>query len=101
MRKIMVLPMLVAACVAPHQQALNQAIADCNAGNRYACQSIPALNAQVQAETQQQQIAAGVGAAIVGAALIGAAASGGGGGGPGPRGPGGPGPRGPGGPPHP
>lgn len=93
MRKIVLLPLLTAACVAPTQGTLNQAIFDCNNGNPYACEAVPALNAQVQQENVNNQVAGGVAAGLVGAAVIGGAlASGPGwrGRGPGP-GPGGPG----------
>lgn len=75
MRKVLVLPVLLGACVAPSQQSLNQAIMDCNYGNTYACQAVPQLNAQVQSENYSNNVAAGVGAVAVGGALIGLAAS--------------------------
>ena len=71
MRFTICLPLLLAACVAPTQGPLNQAIQDCNYGNPYACQAVPSLNAQVQQENVNNQVAGGVAAAVVGAALIG------------------------------
>lgn len=71
MRIILVLPLLAAACVAPTQGPLNQAVQDCNYGNPYACQAVPALNAQVQQENVNNQVAGGIAAAAVGAAVIG------------------------------
>jgi hypothetical protein len=75
---VLVLPLLAAACVAPTQGALNQAVLDCNYGNPYACQALPALNARVQQENYNNQVAAGLGLVVVGATAIGLAASGGG-----------------------
>ena len=56
-----------AACTAPSQGILNQTTANCSAGNRFACSQLPALNAQVQSENQQNQIATGLAAGIGGA----------------------------------
>ncbi len=55
------------------------ATAACSQGDRYACAQLPALNAQVQTENQNNQVATGVAAAaggLIGGAAIGAAASG-------------------------
>lgn len=71
MRIILVLPLLAAACVAPTQGTFNQAVQDCNYGNPYACQAVPALNAQVQQENVNNQVVGGIAAAAVGAAVIG------------------------------
>lgn len=63
----------LAACTAPSQGLLNQASLACSYGDRLACAQIPALNAQVQAETQQNQVATGVAVglgALVGGVLI-------------------------------
>lgn len=63
----------LAACTAPSQGLLNQATAACSYGDRLACAQLPALNAQVQAENQQNQIATGAAVgigALVGGALI-------------------------------
>ena len=73
MRLVLVLPLLAAACVAPTQGSLNQAVQDCNYGNPYACQAVPSLNAQVKQENYNNQVAGGVAAAAVGAAVIGGA----------------------------
>ena len=73
MRIILVLPLLAAACVAPTQGPLNQAVQDCSYGNASACQAVPALNAQVQQENYNNQVAGGVAAAAVGAAVVGGA----------------------------
>jgi len=73
MRLVLVLPLLAAACVAPTQGPLNQAVQDCTYGNRYACQAVPGLNAQVQQENYNNQVAGGVAAAAVGAAVVGGA----------------------------
>lgn len=68
----------VAACAAPSQGILNQATANCSAGDRFACSQLPGLNAQVQSENQQNQVATGLAAGIGGAVaggVIGAAVS--------------------------
>ncbi len=73
MRLVLVLPLLAAACVAPTQAPLNQAVQACSYGDQYACQAVPALNAQVQQENYNNQVAGGVAAAAVGAAVVGGA----------------------------
>lgn len=73
MRLILVLPLLAAGCVAPSQGYLNQAVQGCQYGDPYACQAVPALNAQVQQENYNNQVAGGVAAAAVGAAVVGGA----------------------------
>lgn len=68
----------ISACTAPSQGILNQATANCSAGDRFACSQLPGLNAQVQNENQQNQIATGLAAGIGGAiagGVIGAAVS--------------------------
>lgn len=63
----------LAACTAPSQGLLNQATTACSYGDRLACTQLPALNAQVQAENQQNQVATGAAVglgALVGGALI-------------------------------
>lgn len=68
----------LADCTAPSQGALNAATAACSQGDRNACAQLPALNAQVQTENQNNQVATGVAAAaggLLGGAAIGAAAS--------------------------
>src|SRR4051794_13068174 len=72
-RLVLVLPLLAAACVAPTQAPLNQAVQDCSYGNQYACQAVPGLNAQVQQENYNNQVAGGIAAAAVGAAVVGGA----------------------------
>lgn len=67
-----------AACTAPSQNALNQTTNACAYGDRYACAQLPALNAQVQQENQQNAVATGLAAGIGGAVaggVIGAAVS--------------------------
>lgn len=69
----MALVLGLAACTAPSQGLLNQATAACSYGDRLACAQLPVLNAQVQAENQQNQIATGAAVglgALVGGALI-------------------------------
>lgn len=76
---IMAMVLGIAACTAPSQGLLDQAVLACSQGNRLACSQLPALNAQVQAENQQNQIATGAAVgigALVGGALIGGASSG-------------------------
>lgn len=75
----MALVLGIAACTAPSQGLLDQAMLACSQGNRLACSQLPALNAQVQAENQQNQIATGAAVgigALLGGALIGSASSG-------------------------
>ena len=57
----------IVACTAPSQGILNQATANCSAGDRLACSQLPALNAQVQSENQQNQVATGLAAGLGGA----------------------------------
>jgi hypothetical protein len=65
--------LLLAACVAPSQNALTNASAACSYGDRGACAQVPVLNAQVQQENVNNQVgaaaAAAVGGAVVGGAL--------------------------------
>lgn len=79
MRHVLVLIGLgLAACTAPSQSALNSATAACSYGDRTACAQLPVLNAQVQSENQQNQVATGLAAGLggaVGGALIGSAVS--------------------------
>lgn len=73
---LIVIALCVAACTAPSQSALNSATAACSYGDRNACRQLPVLNAPVQSENQQNQIATGLAAGLggaVGGALIGGA----------------------------
>ena len=63
---------LLAACQAPSQSALNATTAACSQGYRDACRDLPALNAQVQQENVNNQLATGA-AAVLGGAVIGGA----------------------------
>ena len=68
----------VTACTAPSQGLLNQVTAACSYGDPYACAQLPAINAQVQQENQQNAVATGLAAGIGGAVaggVIGAAVS--------------------------
>lgn len=68
-----------AACTAPTQGALNAATAQCSVGDRNACAQLPMLNAQVQSENQQNQVATGLAAGVgglVGGAVLGGALAG-------------------------
>jgi len=76
---LLLLAIGVAACTAPTQGALNSATAACSVGDRNACAQLPMLNAQVQSENQQNQVATGLAAGVggaVGGALIGGALAG-------------------------
>jgi len=66
--------LVLAGCVAPSQPFLDAARGACVAGNRNACDNIPALQSQVIVEQQQQ--AQAVGAALLLGAVAGAAAYG-------------------------
>jgi hypothetical protein len=46
--------LLLAACAAPSQPYLDSARSGCTAGDRAACGSVPALQAQVNAEQNEQ-----------------------------------------------
>jgi hypothetical protein len=73
---LLLLALGAAACTAPTQGALNSATAACSVGDRNACAQLPVLNAQVQSENQQNQVATGVAAGLggaVGGAVIGGA----------------------------
>jgi len=73
---LLLLALGAAACTAPTQGALNSATAACSVGDRNACAQLPLLNAQVQSENQQNQVAKGVAAGLggaVGGAVIGGA----------------------------
>ncbi len=73
---LLLLALGLAACTAPTQSTLNSATAACSYGDRNACAQLPALNAQVQSENQNNQVATGVAAGLggaVGGALIGGA----------------------------
>ena len=67
--------MMTAACTAPSQGNLNAATAACSQGNRAACQQLPMLNAQVQQENSNNQLATGAAAALGGAVVGGAIAA--------------------------
>ncbi|MBV8093950.1 MAG: hypothetical protein JO110_12060 [Acetobacteraceae bacterium] len=66
----------VVACTAPSQGLLNATTQACNQGDRNACTQLPMINAQVQAENQNNQIMTGVAAGaggLVGGAVLGGA----------------------------
>jgi hypothetical protein len=67
--------LLVTACAAPTQPFLDNARTACAAGNQDQCGQIPNLQAQVNAEHNEQasKVAAGF-VAVLGAAALGAAA---------------------------
>jgi hypothetical protein len=67
--------LLVAACSAPTQPYLDNARALCSTGDQVSCGQIPSLQAQVNAEHNDQagKVALGV-LAVLGAAAAGAAA---------------------------
>jgi len=76
---LLLLAVCAAACTAPTQGALNSATAACSVGDRNACAQLPLLNAQVQSESQQNQVATGLAAGVgglVGGAVIGGALAG-------------------------
>jgi hypothetical protein len=76
---LLLLALGAAACTAPTQSALNSATAQCSVGDRNACAQLPLLNAQVQSENQQNQVATGLVAGVgglVGGAVLGGALSG-------------------------
>ena len=66
---------MLAACTAPTQPFLDQARTDCTAGSQQACSVIPQLQAQVNAEHNDQAAKVATGfLAVLGAAAAGAAA---------------------------
>ena len=74
MRTLILLPLVVAACASPSQNALDQAMQQCTHGNRYACRQVPGLRAQVAQDNANGQAAgAALGAAIGNAILQGMA----------------------------
>lgn len=73
---VLLLALGLAACTAPSQGLLNATTQSCSQGDRSACAQLPMINAQVQAENQNNQVitgvAAGAGGLVGGAALGGA-----------------------------
>ena len=75
-RIILLLGLGVTACAAPSQGLLNATTAACSQGDRGACAQLPSINAQVQAENQNNQVMTGVAAGaggLVGGAVLGGA----------------------------
>jgi hypothetical protein len=66
----------LAACTAPSQALLNTTTAQCSQGYQQACAQLPALNAQVQQENQNNQVMTGVAAGaggLLGGVVLGGA----------------------------